>query len=389
MVVLADDLTGAAEIVGICLRHGVRVEMIIDVPDQDRLMDFKQTGISVLVIAGDTRSSTLEGACRINRVLAENLHSVGISQIFKKIDSVLRGWVLPELAVLATSTGKTSLHIQPANPQAGRCIQKGKYYIAGIELSQTAFARDPEFPALSSEVRDLLNERLLDKSALDHLPFVIPDACEVDDLRQSALQCGAEVLPAGSAAFWESYLLVQIEQKKILPSSIRPTSPEISMDNFLLICGSAHQYSLDYAEELARKGIRLMEMPSELTGEQKPDSAVSAAWMNACVEAWEQEPRLVLRIASQAIHFENSADMLKARFTEVLHLLLQQIKPAELFIEGGATAYSLLNRLKWTLFTPVNELAPGVVRLQLNQKPCIFVSLKPGSYTWPNFLFNH
>lgn len=131
-----------------------------------------------------------------------------------------------------------------------------------------------------------------------------------------------------------------------------------------------------------------MEMPPELSAEQKPDSADLAAWMNACVEAWEKQPRLALRIASKPIYYENSADRLKARFTEVLHLLLQQIRPEELFIEGGATASSLLNRLNWTSFTPVDELAPGVVRLKLSHDPNLFITLKPGSYSWPDFLFN-
>jgi uncharacterized protein YgbK (DUF1537 family) len=61
---------------------------------------------------------------------------------------------------------------------------------------------------------------------------------------------------------------------------------------------------------------------------------------------------------------------------------------AELFIEGGATAASLLSRLNWISFKPVDELAPGVVRLQLNNKSHLFITLKPGSYSWPEFIFN-
>jgi uncharacterized protein YgbK (DUF1537 family) len=64
IVIIADDLTGAAETVGICLRYGVRVAMIMDVPDEERLLDFQREGTAVLVIAGDNRSNTQEGACR-------------------------------------------------------------------------------------------------------------------------------------------------------------------------------------------------------------------------------------------------------------------------------------------------------------------------------------
>jgi uncharacterized protein YgbK (DUF1537 family) len=388
IVIIADDLTGAAETVGICLRYGVRVAMIMDVPDAERLMDYQREGNAVLVIAGDTRSTTLEGACRVSRVLGETLKQAGLTHIFKKIDSVLRGWVLPELTTLAGLTAKSSLLIQPANPQAGRCIRDGKYYINGIELSQTAFRQDPEFPAKTASVLDLLKEGLPAKAVPLNINYSIPDACNSEDLHNSALKCGPEELPAGSAAFWEAYLKLQIEQNLIVPQKHHKRPAQASMHNFLMVCGSAHQHSLDYAEHLIEKGIHLMEMPPELSAEQKPDSADLAAWMNACVEAWEKQPRLALRIASKPIYYENSADRLKARFTEVLHLLLQQIRPEELFIEGGATASSLLNRLNWTSFTPVDELAPGVVRLKLSHDPNLFITLKPGSYSWPDFLFN-
>ncbi|MDD3431007.1 MAG: four-carbon acid sugar kinase family protein [Bacteroidales bacterium] len=388
IVIIADDLTGAAETVGICLRYGVRVAMIMDVPDEERLLDFQREGTAVLVIAGDTRSNTQEGACRVSRLLGKTLKQAGLTQIFKKIDSVLRGWVLPELNTLASLTDKSSLLIQPANPQAGRCIRDGKYYINGIELSQTAFSSDPEFPASTANVMDLLQERLSAKDLTPTLKFRIPDAGNAEDLRDSALQCAPEVLPAGSAAFWEAYLKLQIQQNLVHAQKHHKQPLRPSMQNFLMVCGSAHQHSLDFAEQLNEKGIRLMEMPPELSSEQKPDSADLAAWMNACVEAWEKEPRLALRIASKPIRYENSADRLKARFTDVLQLLLQQIKPAELFIEGGATAASLLSRLNWISFKPVDELAPGVVRLQLNNKSHLFITLKPGSYSWPEFIFN-
>lgn len=388
IVLIADDLTGAAETVGICLRHKVRVAMIMDVPDADRLKDFQQNEIEVLVIASDTRSTTLEGACRVSRLLAETLSKAGLMHIFKKIDSVMRGWILPELNVLAELTNKKTLLIQPANPNAGRCIQEGKYYINGVELSQTAFKQDPEFPAKTAIVSALLFEPFSGKSAEQVYGFSLPDACNEADLRKSALLCGQDVLPAGSAAFWEAYLMLQIEHKLVRPQAQRKIPPKPLMNNFLMICGSAHQHSMDFTEELSKRGIRLMEMPENLSGEQKPDSADMVVWMNACVEAWEKEPRLALRISSKPIHYENSADRLKARFTEVLYILLQQIRPGELFIEGGATASNLLSRLQWTTFEPVDELAAGVVRFKLTQPPNSYITLKPGSYSWPDFLFN-
>ena len=45
----------------------------------------------------------------------------------------------------------------PANPSRGRCIANGRYFIHGTLLSETEFARDPEFPARSSDVLALLD----------------------------------------------------------------------------------------------------------------------------------------------------------------------------------------------------------------------------------------
>tara|TARA_R110002049_G_scaffold8025_3_gene44662 strand:- start:185 stop:412 length:228 start_codon:yes stop_codon:yes gene_type:complete len=60
----------------------------------------------------------------------------------------------------------------------------------------------------------------------------------------------------------------------------------------------------------------------------------------------------------------------------------------ELFIEGGATAYDILKKLEWNSFTPTSELAPGVVRIQYDRNIKKHITIKPGSYEWPDELLN-
>ncbi|MBO7232368.1 MAG: hypothetical protein J6V16_04355, partial [Bacteroidales bacterium] len=57
--IIADDFTGAAEVAGICLRRGVSVSFLTDIPDVETI---EEVDTDVLVIAEDTRSFTAEGA---------------------------------------------------------------------------------------------------------------------------------------------------------------------------------------------------------------------------------------------------------------------------------------------------------------------------------------
>ena len=56
IVVVADDMTGAAEIAGFCLRYGLRVAFATEVTELPKA--------DVLVVATDTRSMELNDAVR-------------------------------------------------------------------------------------------------------------------------------------------------------------------------------------------------------------------------------------------------------------------------------------------------------------------------------------
>ena len=69
--------------------------------------------------------------------------------------------------------------------------------------------------------------------------------------------------------------------------------------------------------------------------------------------------------------------------------LLERIRVSELFIEGGSTASAIIREAGWKRFVPFQELARGVVRMKIEERPDIFLTVKPGSYPWPaNLWFN-
>ena len=72
--------------------------------------------------------------------------------LFKKIDSVMRGHLIPELNALQDCFNFNRILLMPANPGRGRKIIDGEYLINGVRLHETVFASDPDFPVVSSTV---------------------------------------------------------------------------------------------------------------------------------------------------------------------------------------------------------------------------------------------
>jgi uncharacterized protein YgbK (DUF1537 family) len=55
----------------------------------------------------------------------------------------------------------------------------------------------------------------------------------------------------------------------------------------------------------------------------------------------------------------------------------------ELYIEGGATSSSIVREMGWNRFFPTEELARGVVRMEVEGEETLHMTIKPGSYIWP------
>src|SRR5262249_22263886 len=93
IVVIADDITGAAELGGIGLRHGLVTEVCTVVGGS------VDAAIGLLVVAADTRSKGVEEAVKDMRNITGLVKELGPSWVYKKTDSVLRGHVVDELNV--------------------------------------------------------------------------------------------------------------------------------------------------------------------------------------------------------------------------------------------------------------------------------------------------
>lgn len=376
ITILADDITGAAEIAGVCLSYGLSVTFDFDftvqhVPASD-----------VWVIASDTRSLPEEDACDVVRKIACFFKENNITSIFKKIDSALRGHIIAETNVLLEYIPKEKVFILPANPETGRIIQNGKYYIDGQLLNDTSFSHDPDFPAKDADVRKILQMNFHCKSDSNSSGLndniIIPDISSQTDYNRYAGKINKNTLPVGGSVFFEACLkeIFQITLKKnILPKALGK--------NRLMICGSTHENSKKFIRHTTT--FKVIEIPVKLLSVPY-DSKEYKDWLNTTISIFQKEKQVLLSIEGDKPQQE-AAGKTKPFFSETVKRLLQYCSIDELFIEGGATAYSCIKSLGFSSLIPVNEYTRGVVRLRIPEKKNLYITIKPGSYEWPENLF--
>jgi len=378
ITVIADDITGAAEIAGVCLRYGLKVSFGIDTVPKDEA--------DVKIIATDSRSATESDAYNIHKKLTEEIYQNHDSLVFKKCDSVLRGYVLTELSAILDVNGRDYVLLQPSNPLSGRCIKNGEYYISDVKIENTGFSNDPDFPTTESTVNSILLQRSTIQNTekkiyvgninkITNSGVYIPDCSSIDDLVKSCELAQENILLCGSAAFFEQILIYKGHKTKLAANDLISSPKE-----FLLISGSIHPESRIFIEKMKNRNIPVVGFPENLIQKKVKEESINQ-WVKVLSEIWHKNKTLILTISESKISFFDSSTILNERMALAVQLLLKTCKISEILITGGATAYSLLTTLGWAVLDPIEEFAPGVVRMKVHNSE-IFLILKPGSYSW-------
>lgn len=394
--ILADDLTGAAELAGIAARRGKEVVLVRGTTPCKRA--------DVVCLDTDTRSrAPAEAAARV-AAAARNLQSTGALRLYKKVDSVLRGPVLAEVEALRQELGVSRVLLLPANPSRQRVIREGHYFVADTPLHETEFARDPEHPRRSSDVRELLGtfpgvQVAVAKLSepLPEVPVVVAEAGTAADVKGWAARWTPDMLAAGGADFFEALFDRWDSETGIggrasngvktgegtdwrgVEQSVRPAPRRL-----LWVSGTASPTTRAWIQRLAEMGIAVVRLVEALEDGRRAGGAERNRVIERCVTGLEQQGGAVLCPGE----FEPGVPLGKSslwvtRLAELAVAVMQQARPDLLLADGGATAARLLERLGWTCLRVTREWAPGVVELAGGREGNPTVVVKPGSYPWP------
>lgn len=389
ILVIADDITGAAEIAGIAHRYGLRTTLSISPssPLGGNEGGFDGVGSSdVIVIATDARSYGPEEAARMTKEALKCLTVLPSDHIFRKTDSALRGNVKEELDAILSSplSGRTEggrgFIYMPANPSKGRIIKDGTYYISSplggtegghefVPLHETDFSFDPEFPAWSSR----LDERF---PGLEYANAETKE--DVDKVVERAMAEGK--LLAGAADLFCSLIEHVYHIAPTLPQPFNGL-PKDALK--LIVQGSTQSKSYDL-------GLCVETMPLDVFYEQSLPATWAARIINRHLLSSPHGGNegglstgsgTILTIGDKEVRPGKAAAVyLRNAMAEVCCSLLKAHEPDELIIEGGATAFAIMSQLPYHSFQITDEIAPGVVRITPNTQ--LHITLKPGSYSW-------
>lgn len=364
IAVIADDFTGAAELAGISLRYGLTVKLYTGLASYE--------ACDVCIVSSDSRSMKSDQAVEITRKIISALQQLHPLFIFKKIDSVLRGYVLAEIKVQAALTQKTKILIAPANPSLGRKIINGKYYINDKLIAESDFSKDPEFPVVSSFIKQLLNDEHDEVTCLYRnngsfgKSIIIAEAASLDDTRYWTDQVDDGWAVAGAGDFFDSIMAAKF-------SLCTGHAVNFNMPH-LYICGTTSGRSRGFVQQVSEQTDCVI----YLNDEQLLLSHFSH-------EQIEEIKHKVLTHHRLIVAIEGTSTIPAFRLRKIIAALVYQLCDAiqfkEIFIEGGATAAAVLDELGLDAYDVTDELRRGVVRMQSGE---YFITVKPGSYEIPN-----
>lgn len=372
--VFADDLTGAAELAGICKEYALNTVLTV-VPSAANHAE-------AIVYCTDSRSMELVAALNITEQFLAPISIATEAMVYKKTDSVLRGHVVEELLLQMKHFGYQRVLFIPENPSMGRIISEGQYFVNGKLLSETAFAHDPEFPRKTADVGEMLaghGAEIHVMQCSDALPergIIVGEATSMKDLEQWASRIDQGMMLAGGGDFFQAIL----EQRygTVLPAVL--SSPK---QPFLYISGTSFQSSVDYIQALAIESDLVHYIDGSILG-----GIGIEKWMSHCAKAINENKRAVVAfdpsLQGQTFY---SALFLRKKMASIIGALLPMTNIGEILIEGGSTAKAILDEMNLPFWIPDAVIGRGVVRLQDSHQHYT-ITVKPGSYPLPDYIAN-
>ena len=380
IVVIADDLTGAADCAAACASHGISAAVLLHPPrETDSYTRLPDT--EILSIDADTRRLSPEQASQTTAELVRLCRTSGAlgseSLLFKKLDSTLRGHVATELAaVLGTRGGmaagqsKLSIIMAPALPAQGRSTIGGRQMLHGRPLEKTTLwnneARAPQSEILAPLAEAGLSCRLIEaakvRSGLNPLreammrlapetDVILCDAETDDDLRaiaEASIALGQQTIWAGSAGLaWH----LPHAAGMMKTSADQPTV-SLAPGPALFVVGSPASISHQQAKMLAA-------LPEVVTVQVAPASLLtSLAPTRQIIESLQsgRDVLIVLDRNGQCSDFETK---------RITRNLAKVIGPCANFLgalvaTGGETARAILDELGICRLRLLGQVEPGL-----------------------------
>ncbi len=384
LLVIADDFTGALDTgvqFAVC---GQKTRVVVD-----RNIDLVNTDADVIVVDTETRHLSAKEAYRIVYELAKRAVDAGISYIYKKTDSALRGNTGAELSALLEASEQDVLPFLPAFPQMNRLTVKGIHYIDGVPVNESAFGRDPFEPVEIASVTEMIQsqsetEAVSLAAVKDQLPklpqkgIAVFDSESVEDLEktgQALLEEGKLHICAGCAGFGAIL-------PKLFGWNDQAREKNLKLDErFLVVCGSVHPVTVAQMDHAEENGF----LRRRLTPEQKLtpgywNTPEGTETLGEIKEMLKESPYCIIETNDKggndptALYSDElgiDLETLRQRIVDCLGNMFDRIfddpNIGTMLLTGGDTLLQCMNYLGITELEPLCEVEKGAVLVSITR----------------------
>jgi uncharacterized protein YgbK (DUF1537 family) len=371
ILIIADDLTGAADCAGL-FRHAGFSAVVLVQPASRRA---PWPPAQVVSLSLNSRDASPAAVRRIWERQAPAIRALAHDAlVYHKIDSTLRGHPALEVRLLLGCLGAACAIIAPAFPKLGRHTRDGVHRVGGMPLAETEYSRPWRRSQRSSYLPDLLTAgddarpihlpwQVIDsgvevvarwlRERLDELcPLITADAADerhLDILTQAVLPLVGRVLLVGSAG-WAERLAMACQGLL----AAMPAGPGV-----LGVVGSLSAVATRQVEVASQAGMTVVQWPSPAAHAQA--GATAHDWQSV-VRTLAAGRSVVLWTYPGDRHAAARSAGPRALRTvaHVVRELLSITPVSGLMIVGGETAQSVFRALRTSGLLLAGELAPGV-----------------------------
>lgn len=396
-LIIADDLTGACDTAVKYHDVNTPVKSIVDYKDFD-FNCFDQA--DVISVNSESRNMPTEDAYRIVFEIATKISGNDVN-IYKKIDSVMRGNILEEINAVLDATHINLAIVVPAYPENGRIsangnlhLYNGKQWINTNKSWLDILAKGTRKTCLINTQKVRLNKEIIasdiDEAIKTGIEIIVIDAENDDDLNRIAeaicmMESKNKVLLVGSAGLAKHISNLLHKQKKsgrilsVIGTNHRATSDQLTYifnRQDLLFC------EIDLAAILAAGFEKEIEGIFNYLEENLAINRVTSG--------------VVLTVNTKSIAELDSdfpiEEFLRDSLGRVSKRLLEcsNFDFNKLLLTGGETAFSLLRKLDVKMISlfdePIGGIACGTAYLNIGKPRKYWIATKSGGFGHPDTL---
>lgn len=368
-LIIADDFTGAND-TGVQLANvGINVGVRFSV---------SQLYMNSTVLDTETRNdSNLEATSKFEGMIS-HIDFGRFDEVFKKIDSTLRGNIATELRILSHYYKPELIIFTPSLPDLHRTVSDGVLYVNNQSAMGTDFAKDPLKPIRTDKIKDVLQSAFPDKNIeYFNLKQIRQPSFQINPNNQlyafdaetnfdlvkiitATKKLNKRVLWVGSSGLMSALLTKTF---KVQPS--------------LALIGSVSEVTRRQLRVAEKNGVKLVNIPIYEVYKQQSYQK----YINEALDAFSEGQDVILMSSAsyRRSELQKTIDILEQDgfssnkvneltqtiLSGICRKVLKEIKVSGLLVSGGETAKGLLKIAKANGARVISEITPGVPLLEI------------------------